>query len=74
MGALLGEIVDATYARIGAMASAIVLYLNENDAGTGFYKLAQEQGWLSRTASADQKLDFWIGQMNAVYAYYGWRG
>lgn len=52
------------------MLSALVHYLNENDAGQGFYALAQTMGLLRQRATADERLTFWIGQVNALYAYY----
>ncbi|MFJ8696973.1 hypothetical protein [Streptomyces roseolilacinus] len=49
------------------MLSAVVRYLNANDAGPGFYKLAQELGFLRRGASPDEKLAFWSRQVTLVY-------
>jgi hypothetical protein len=40
MGQLLGDCVDRTFPEIKAMISSIVIYLNANDAGPGFYRLA----------------------------------
>src|SRR5687767_688412 len=40
MGGLLGEVARTELPTVGALVSSIVLYLNENDAGTGFYRLA----------------------------------
>ena len=43
MGELLGEIVQLERPNFeGHMISAIVIYLNENDAGGGFYALAEQ--------------------------------
>ena len=50
MGYLLGRIVQETYDEIGAMVSSLVIYLDANDAGPGFYQLAQEMGLLPRNA------------------------
>ena len=47
MGHLLGRISDREFPRTGVLISAIVNYLNANDAGPGFYKLAQQKGLLS---------------------------
>ncbi|WP_328333933.1 hypothetical protein OHA70_17855 [Kribbella sp. NBC_00382] len=44
MGALLGEVAKRDLSKVGALVSSIVLYLNENDAGTGFYSLAAQLG------------------------------
>lgn len=52
MGYLLGQVVERTYNEIGAMICSIVIYLNENDAGTGFYSLAQQMGIRRRVESS----------------------
>ena len=70
MGHFLGLIVDETFPRTGLMISAIVLYLDENDAGSGFYALATELGLLPPRASRDQKFDFWADQVKSVYQHY----
>lgn len=70
MGALLGETAVQELPKVGALVSSIVRYLNENDAGAGFYRLAIELQLLPPKPTADQKLTFWTGQMNATYAYY----
>jgi hypothetical protein len=44
MGYLLGRISDRVFGRTGVLISAIVNYLDANDAGPGFYKLAQAKG------------------------------
>lgn len=59
-------IVDDTYADVGAMLSSLVIYLDANDAGGGFYTLAAEMGLLPRGASKHQKEAFWVGQMRVV--------
>jgi hypothetical protein len=73
MGHLLGAIVDATFPRTGLMISAIVLYLNENNAGTGFYALAKDLGLLPPHASETEKEEFWVSQVKAVYKHFGSR-
>jgi len=52
------------------MISALVTYLDANDAGTGFYAFAQQLGLLPPNASAPARLDFWVGQVKALYEYY----
>ncbi len=52
------------------MISSIVIYLGENDAGPGFYKLAEEYGLLRWGASADQRLAFWSGEVAATHERY----
>lgn len=70
MGALLGEVARTQLPTAGALVSSIVLYLNENDAGGGFYRLAIELKLLTPKPTSDQKLTFWSRQMNATYDYY----
>lgn len=70
MGYLLGLIVDETYSETGVMLSALVQYLNENDAGPGFFELAQRLGLLGPGANANQKLAFWSRQVADLHAYY----
>jgi hypothetical protein len=53
------------------MISALVVYMDGNDAGSGFYKLAQDLGELpSDTVSSRAREQFWIGQIKALYDYY----
>lgn len=70
MGALLGEVAWNQLPVVGALVSSIVLYLNENDAGSGFYRLAVELNLLTPKPTADQKLVFWASQVKATYEYY----
>lgn len=73
MGHLLGLIVTERNRPVTRlMISALVIYLGGNDAGTGFYKLAQDLGELPPGALSPRvREQFWIGQLNAIYAYYG---
>ena|ERR1700761_1682659 len=73
MGYLLGLIVtERNRPVIGLMISALVIYLGGNDAGSGFYGLAQDLGELPPgSLSASVKETFWIKQLNAIYAHYG---
>lgn len=70
MGHLLGLVVEDNYPETHLMLSALVHYLDSNDAGPGFYALAQELGLLPRHASADTKWEFWLGQVSAVHDFY----
>lgn len=70
MGHLLYLIVEQNRPVTKLMISALVTYLDANDAGTGFYAFARELGELPRNASAQAKLEFWIGQVNALYQHY----
>jgi hypothetical protein len=72
MGHLLGLIVAERNRPVtGLMISALVIYLDGNDAGTGFYKLAQDLGeFPPGTLSAHVKEQFWVSQVKKIYAYY----
>lgn len=74
MGVLLEAIGERTLPGSGVMITAIVHFLNENDAGAGFYRYAQRVGLLRRGATDDEKLAFWSSQVDAVHAYYRRRG
>ncbi|MFD9691843.1 hypothetical protein ACFXPX_34390 [Kitasatospora sp. NPDC059146] len=52
------------------MLSALVRYEGMNDAGPGFYGLAQELGLLSLGASRAEKDTFWSGQVGALHTAY----
>jgi len=70
MGYLLGLIVARNRPTTGLMISALVTYLDQNDAGPGFYTLARQLGLLPRGASSSAKFDFWLLQVKALYEYY----
>lgn len=71
MGEVLGQATQLEYPKVGAMVSAIVTYLNANDAGPGFYRLAQHLGLLGSKSSAAMRDEFWAGQVGAVHEFYG---
>jgi hypothetical protein len=53
------------------MISTLVIYLDGNDAGSGFYKLAQDLGDLPPgTLSSRAKETFWVGQVKSLHARY----
>lgn len=70
MGQLLGDIVLRDRPTTKVMISAIVLYLNDNDAGPGFYSFAQDLGALARGATKQQRWDFWVKEVTRVYDAY----
>ncbi len=70
MGHLLGMIVERTYSSVGAMLSSLVINFDANDAGPGFYSLAEQMRLLPKGASKTAKERFWVQQMNQVFAYY----
>ncbi len=70
MGHLLWLIVTANRPTTNLMLSALVRYIDMNDAGTGFYGLAADLGLLPRRVTSDAKLAFWTDQVKRLYAYY----
>ncbi|MFC7967628.1 hypothetical protein [Streptomyces cinereoruber] len=67
MGHLLGLIVERDHPDSKLMISALVHYLGANDAGPGFYALAQQLDLLPKGSSAMAKMEFWIGQVNSLH-------
>lgn len=63
VGYLLGRIVEGDYPTRGYMLSALVIYLNGNDPGTGFYALATQMGLIAHDGD---KLKFWTEQLNGL--------
>jgi hypothetical protein len=70
MGELLGRVVLTDMGTSGHMISSIVIYLNENDAGPGFYKFAQSLNRLSSKATRDQKEAFWADEIREIHHFY----
>ncbi|MGW0551942.1 hypothetical protein [Streptomyces altiplanensis] len=64
---MLWLIVERDRPESGLMLSALVHYLNANDAGPGFYGLAQQLGLLPAKASPAAKMEFWIDQLNKLH-------
>lgn len=73
MGELLGRVVERNLPTSGLMISALVVYLNANDAGSDFYALAQELGMLPKNATSRMKDAFWIQQVAGLHEFYGRR-
>ncbi|MGW3502451.1 hypothetical protein ACWDMY_17300 [Streptomyces globisporus] len=75
MGHLLGLIVERDQESAPSdpplMLSALVNYLDANDAGPGFYQLAKGLQLLPVSASKDEKFSFWIQQMKGLYQRHG---
>jgi hypothetical protein len=75
MGHLLYMIVMRDWPQTRLMLLALVLYLNGNDPGTGFYALAQDLEMLPGRVSTDEKEQFWVTQLGDLYEHYsGARG
>jgi hypothetical protein len=70
---LLSEISeDAVTETSGLSISALVQYLDANDAGPGFYTLARSKGLPVPATSADRHL-FWAGHVGRVHQHYARR-
>lgn len=70
MGALLADVTEEAIDEYGGMLSALVVYIDRNDAGPGFYKFGERLGLLAPGSDADQKLAFWSGQVEKAHAHY----
>lgn len=70
LGYLLGLMVERDYPTSGLMISALVQYLDTNDAGPGFYFLARQLGLLAPGSSKQAQWDFWWQQVKALHERY----
>jgi hypothetical protein len=70
MGHLLYQIVMRDWPHTSLMLSALVLYLNGNDPGTGFYALARDLEMLPPRPSRNKKEEFWVNQVSDLYERY----
>jgi hypothetical protein len=68
MGELLGQLSERSFGQARLLISVLVQYLNANDAGPGFYELAQRKKLLGPHPSQDDKLVFWVRHVQAVHA------
>ncbi|MFJ6674963.1 hypothetical protein ACIQMJ_28005 [Actinosynnema sp. NPDC091369] len=70
LGELLGQIADDSFAETGGLLiSALVQYVDTNDAGPGFYALARAKGLPVPTNAGDRQL-FWAGHVGALHRHY----
>ncbi|MCL5111112.1 MAG: hypothetical protein M1401_20030 [Chloroflexi bacterium] len=67
LGRLLGEISTFEHSQRRPMLSAVVVYLDANAPGPGFYKLARELGLLAGHDPVSE-LEFYIRELRSVYA------
>lgn len=73
VGHLLGQITRRHRRTPGCedlMLSAVVQYLNDNDAGPGFYALATELEMMNPGSSPAERKRFWNEQLIAVFAHH----
>ena len=66
MGELLGRLSDKSFAESGLMISALCKFLNENDAGSGFYGKAVQLGLISDKMPRQAKWEFWVTHVTKV--------
>jgi hypothetical protein len=66
-GRLLETIGERNRPETGVMITALVNYLDQNDAGPAY---AQRIGFLRKGATADGRLEFWASQIHAVHDHY----
>ena len=70
IGELLGQISEDAFAETGGLLiSALVQYLDANDAGPGFYTLARSKG-MPVPAKVDDRQLFWAGHVAEVHEQY----
>ena len=70
IGELLGQISDDSLTETGGLLiSALVQYLDTNDAGPGFYTLARNRG-LAVPNNADGRQVFWATHVGALHKRY----
>jgi hypothetical protein len=70
IGELLGQISEDTVAETGGLLiSALVQYLDANDAGPGFFTLAKSKGLPVPTTTDDRQL-FCAGHVEALHKHY----
>ena len=70
MGALLGDISCRSFPTTGVLLSALVQYLNENDAGDGFFDLAHTLLGLPAHPVGEERLTLWAAEVGRVHAHY----
>lgn len=70
LGELLGQVSEDTVVEAGGLLiSALVQYLNANDAGPGFYVLARQRG-LPVPGRLEDRQIFWAGHVGALHDLY----
>lgn len=69
MGELLGQLSKRSFSQARLLISVLVQYLNANDAGQGFYELAQRKKLLRLNPSQDEKPTSWVQHVKAVCAH-----
>ena len=67
-GQLLGEICERMQQQGKPMLGALVINLQKEMPGDGFFKLAVAMGRLRAGATEDEKLAFWKSEVKAIYA------
>jgi hypothetical protein len=69
IGSLLGKVAADSYQQGRFLASALVIGIESNGPGEGFYTLAEEVGLL-RSSNETARLRFWLEQVQLARAWY----
>lgn len=71
MGELLGRLADRSFAESGLMISALCKYMNENDAGDGFYRKALKLRLIPEALFKNKaaRWEWWAGHVGKVQAW-----
>ncbi len=71
MGELLGRLADRSFAEGGLMISALCKYMNENDAGDGFYKKALKLHLIPQALYRNKvaRWEWWADHVGKVQAW-----
>lgn len=70
IGDFLGKVAADSYQQGRFLASALVIGVNSNGPGEGFYALAKEAGLL-RSSSETARLQFWLEHVKLAREWYG---
>jgi len=68
---ILGQISSYEHSQGHPMLSAVVIYVDKNRPGDGFFTLAQELGLYGGSNHEESKIDFWIAELKRVHDF--WR-
>jgi hypothetical protein len=71
MGYLLGQISEREFPHTNLLISALVHYLDANDAGPGFYRFAKRMQLIPISSPRDAQWEFWVRHVSEVHAWYG---
>jgi hypothetical protein len=70
MGQLLANISEREFPSSGLLVSALVNYLDANDAGPGLYRLAERKHLIPLLLNHAAQWEFWVTHVAQVHAWY----